>query len=210
MQGPLVVCLCLTKDRLGWLQTSIDCFEVQTYENKALLIVADSARDYEGIDMRGISVLHDPGALVGEKRNSGCFAAELADLIAVWDDDDFSAAGRLANQVQTLQETRKAVTGYSAMKFTDGASWWQFSYSGGFCLGTSLCFTREWWWSHRFEEFQIGQDEKFAADAAAAGQLAEVPDLDLMYATIHPGNTSKRKPQQDSGWSALPGFLWPA
>ena len=70
-------------------------------------------------------------------------------------------------------------------------------------------FRREWWETHRYPEVQVGEEAVFCEAAAAENQLAEVPDLNLMYATIHPRNTSKRRPDQDAGWRALLGFQWP-
>lgn len=218
MSLPLVTCLCLTaKGRQDYLSIAKACFGQQDYPNKELLIVPDSLDDlwkgWETEGPNGQSIMIplrdrvDVALNVGAKRNVGCDAAG-GELIAVWDDDDYSSPGRLSQQVAELQETSKAVTGYRVMKFTDGASWWQFSLPRGFVFGTSLMFTKAWWKEHPFLEINVGEDAGFASDAAEANQLAECPDLNLMYATIHKGNASKRKPTGDSGWLSLPGFEW--
>jgi len=230
------LCLTM-KGREDWLMDALHSFGDQDYPQKELLIIADDFEDVRRVSHllglgsdRGYKAASSPRVVcgsergettysivvsnliankpmnVGEKRNFGCGWA-LGDLIAIWDDDDHSSPGRLSQQVAELQATSKAVTGYREMKFTDGASWWQFRYPRGLVLGTSLMFTKEYWRKHPFLEVNIGGDEGFAADAAAANQLAEVPDLDLMYATIHAGNTSKRK-MTDRGWVSLPGFQW--
>jgi len=202
------------KGREEWLDKAFRCFQAQDYPNRELFVIGDSWDDidpvWEDWVLRGadlhLSCSVREGLNVGQKRNSGCDTA-YGPLIAVWDDDDYSSPGRLSQQVAELQATSKAVTGYREMKFTDGSSWWQFRYPRGLVLGTSLMFTKEYWRKHPFLEVNIGGDENFAADAAAANQLAEVPDLNLMYATIHAGNTSKRK-MTDPGWVSLPGFQW--
>jgi glycosyltransferase involved in cell wall biosynthesis len=192
--------------RKEFLARAVECFQSQTYPNRELLIVADSIEDVRLV--RGVTVLSTSQKLnIGQKRNLGCEAALNTDLIAVWDDDDYSAPGRLAQQVEELRLTSKAVTGYRSMKFTDGFAWWQFSYPRGLVLGPSLLFTWEWWTKNRFPEVQVGEEGIFCRTAAAAGQLAECPDLGLMYATIHEGNTSKRK-TDGPGWVSLPGFQW--
>lgn len=134
----------------------------------------------------------DGSATVGAKRNLGCGLAQ-GRIIAHWDDDDFSSDDRLADQVGRLIETGRAVTGYNAMRFTDGAQWWQYRGGADYALGTSLCYRRDWWQGNRFPAVQIGEDNVFVAAAALAGQLATVDGTEFMHATIHPGNTSPRR-----------------
>lgn len=146
---------------------------------------------------------------VGGKRNLGCSLTQSSDLFAVWDDDDYSSPGRIEQQVKALEVSGKAVTGYSGMKFTDGAKWWQWQYRwpSTFVLGTSLMFRRDWWLEHPFEERHIGQDERFGLRASLEKELMVVSDSNMMYATIHKGNTSKKRMDQP-GWTALRGFEW--
>lgn len=226
---PFVTCLCLTKGRKEWLAGVVDAFNKQDYPGrKELFFVADCWDDidfpctplsHRMCEGRGFSVLRFPGN-VGAKRNEGC-GWSLGSIVAIWDDDDYSAPGRLTQQVETLLSTGKAVTGYTSMTFTDGLDWWRFNYpvdnfalcAEQFVHATSLCFRRDWWETHPFEETQIGQDERFALAASAADQLAPCPDLALMYATIHPGNTSPRVRINGSlvgsNWEPLPGYVSP-
>lgn len=219
---PLVTCLCLTMaGRAEFLKRAFDCFASQTYSNRNLLVIGDSSGDTDeliqdrwgrhepGLDVAIVTACEDDllPLKIGDKRNLGCQWA-LGDLIAIWDDDDYSAPDRLKTQVRELQITGKAVTGFNCMKFTDCSNWWQFAYPDrGFVLGTSLLFRRDWWDKHPFEELAIGEDVRFSAVAHEANQLAEVPDLNLMYATIHAGNSSIKRTDQP-GWRALSGFKW--
>ncbi len=210
-----VTCLCLTRNRRQWLPQAIACFLSQTYEDKELLIVADGdpvgdliPREfrYENSPIQLVRCLE--GMTVGEKRNFGCERAS-GSLIAIWDDDDFSARGRLTCQVRRLQDSGVAVTGYRSMPFTDGSKWWMYQGEPGFAIATSLVFQRAWWEKHPFQPLQVGQDELFAKEALRSGQLLTLDDEGLMYATIHAGNTSPRNigPQNRSfipmteGWS---------
>lgn len=59
-------------------------------------------------------------------------------------------------------------------------------------LGTSLCYRIEYWRAHRFREIQMGEDGVFVHDAAAGAQLSLAPAGELMWASIHAGNTSPR------------------
>jgi O-antigen biosynthesis protein len=136
-------------------------------------------------------------ANIGEKRNFGCDRAR-GDLIAHWDDDDWSAPGRLADQVERLTGSRKAVTGYRSMRFVT-------EYSGGprhwflyenkpptYALGTSLMFRRDWWIGHKFPAKQICEDQDFVATAMLHDELTTAPAGELMYATMHDANTSPK------------------
>jgi glycosyltransferase involved in cell wall biosynthesis len=199
-----VTCLCLTRNRRQWLPQAIRLYQAQTYPNRELLILAD------GDDVRDI-VPDDPSirllqleghAEIGTKRNLGCSRA-LGDVIAVWDDDDYSSPDRLSDQVGRLQSSGKSVTGYRRMRFTNGSKWWEFSYRGMGVIGTSLCFRRDFWALHPFPAKQIGEDFEFAHNAAAARELDCAADAgEMMYATVHSTNTSPRRLQGD-GWKEL-------
>lgn len=225
--SPLVTCLCLTmKGREKFLRRAVDCFLAQTYKNRKLIIVADSWDDLEsdvqlvGRSYEDMAILipqswfpmlrQSNGTLnIGQKRNLGCQSAAGSDLIAVWDDDDYSAPSRIEEQVKHLQQRGASVTAYDRMFFTDGVEWWDFDYPKGFAAGTSLCFTRDWWKSHPFDEGQygmIGEDCRFITEAHQAGVFAPVA-CPQMYATIHSGNTS-RKNTSEPGWRHQPGFQW--
>jgi O-antigen biosynthesis protein len=203
--NPLVTCLCLTRDRRSWLPQAIACFRAQTYEPRELLIVAEG-QDVSDIvpDEPGITLVPLASHLiVGAKRNVGCDFA-CGELIAHWDDDDYSASGRLEDQVRRLLESGRAVTGYASMRFTDGTAWWIYTGPPDFVLGSSLLYRKDWWREHPFPECQIGEDSAFVAVAAAAGQLDVAAYAgDLMAATIHPGNTSLRVIIEGDMWKAL-------
>jgi glycosyltransferase involved in cell wall biosynthesis len=128
---------------------------------------------------------------IGEKRNFGCDRA-TGEYIAHWDDDDFSAPERLADQLARLEQSGKSVTGYHSMRFTDGSRWWRYCGAQTYSLGTALCYRRDWWERNRFDAVQIGEDNRFVMTAAQAGQIVSVDAGELMYATVHGGNTSPR------------------
>lgn len=212
MSNPLVTCLCLTRNRREWLPKAIACFERQTYQERELVIIADGedpVTDLVPKDARiRLMVIGWTSLVVGKKRNIGCQYAQ-GEIIAHWDDDDYSAPHRLAHQVGRLSATGKWVTGYHSMKFTDGMRWWQYRGSAGFVLGTSLCYRRAFWTQHPFAQIQCGQDEAFGATAVRQGTLAAEKDLNLMYATNHAGNTSPRPTGAVSAsWSLLEDFQW--
>lgn len=150
---------------------------------------------------KNIRLIHLESAMqIGAKRNLGCAKAQ-GEIIAHWDDDDFSAPERLTDQINRLRESGKSVTGYHSMKFTDGERWWQYAGALHYSLGTSLCYSRNYWKSNPFPAMQVGEDNALVASAWRQGQLATADAGELMYATNHPNNTSPRV--MGSNWKAL-------
>lgn len=183
--------LLLTRNRRRWLPYALRCARYQTYRPTEILVVADGENVADLIPPT-VRYLHLPGTrTIGAKRNSGVESAR-GELIAHWDDDDFSAPGRLADQVQRLKESGKAVTGYRSMRFTDGERWWLYSGASDYALGTSLCYRRTWWERYRFPESQVGEDNEFIAPARAQRQIVTADAGEFMWATIHRENTSPR------------------
>jgi O-antigen biosynthesis protein len=188
-----VTCLCLTRNRRQWLPQAIESFRQQTYRFAELLILADGedVRDLVPDDER-IRLIHLEGPIqIGDKRNYGCERAR-GGTVAHFDDDDYSAPGRLADQLARLDASGKNVTGYHSMRFTDGERWWKYKGTFNFALGTSLVYRTDWWRRNRFGSVQIGEDNDFVSEAFDAGELATADARDLMHATIHAGNTSPR------------------
>lgn len=78
------------------------------------------------------------------------------------------------------------------MRFTDGAQWWRYKGSPNYALGTSLCYTRSWWKANPFKPTSVGEDNEMVWAAQRANQIVSDDAGEMMYATIHPGNTSPR------------------
>jgi glycosyltransferase involved in cell wall biosynthesis len=188
-----VTALCITRNRRQWLPKAIACFLSQTYHYREMLIIADGedVKDLVPDDDR-IRLIQLEGSMrIGEKRNYGCERAH-GDVIAHWDDDDYSAPDRLKDQIARLTSSGKACTGYRTMRFTDGTHSWMYEGVPLYAVGTSLCYRRDWWASNPFLSKQVGEDGEFLKAAAAAKQIEVADAGNLMYATIHQGNTSPR------------------
>lgn len=199
-----MTCLCLTRNRRSFLPRAIQCFQEQTYPNRELLILSDGVdvRDLVPEDERIRLVAITEGSEIGAKRNFGCEQAN-GEIIAHWDDDDHSAPGRLADQVQRMLTTGLSVTGYHSMRFKDGAEWWQYvGATTMFSLGTALMYRKEWWQSHPFRALQVGEDNDFVHQAVGARALIAVDAGDLMWASIHQGNTSPKQ-MSGSNWNRI-------
>lgn len=185
--------LCLTRNRRSWLPKAIHYFQQQTYRRTELLILADGedVRDLVPDDER-VRLIHlAEQRSIGEKRNFGCSRA-AGDVICHWDDDDWSAPGRIARQIEMLNGSGRSVVGFHSMRFTDGDNWWQYTGAKDYSLGTALCYRREWWQSTPFSPANVGEDNTMVYAAQHAGQIFSEDAGELMYATIHPENTSPR------------------
>jgi glycosyltransferase involved in cell wall biosynthesis len=183
----------------------LNCFLSQTHPEKHLLIVVEKGEAIEDLapcDPR-VAIVYSPrGLTLGAKRNYACEAA-TGELIAHFDDDDWSAPGRLADQVRILEETGLAMTGYRLMKFTDGKHWWRYNGSPDYALGTSLCYRKAWWKANRYPPIPIASDSKVVYAAQAQKQLAVADPRDLMVASVHPAKTN-RLSMTGPSWKALP------
>jgi glycosyltransferase involved in cell wall biosynthesis len=186
--------MCLTRNRRQWLKNAIRSYLGQTYpaSRRELLIVADGEDVHDLLPVaENVRLIHlAEQTTVGQKRNFACSRAR-GEVIAHWDDDDWSEPGRLEDQVEMLVGHTQ-VAGYCSMRFTDGVEWHDYFGPISYALGTSLCYWRSWWEAHPFEPINVGEDNHFVNAAQNAGVLASVPARGLMYATTHAGNTSPR------------------
>jgi O-antigen biosynthesis protein len=203
---PLVSCVCPTTGaRLPFLKQAIACFLAQDYSNKELLIVTDSTNSV-GIHRHLaeapaiVTCIHRPIQL-GAKRNAINEQAR-GEIICHFDDDDWSAPGRISDQIEHLRAGGKPVTGYARMKFTDGSSWWRYK-DPLYPLGTSLCYLKSWWETHRFYDTQVGSDTVLIHAAQLAGEVHAVECGDMMFARVHGGNTNKTPQWETSAWEPL-------
>ncbi len=104
---PLISAICLTRypERSEMLTEALHSFQLQTYPNREIVIVNDGSPLAPAAG--GVTVVNLPKRTsIGEKRNIGTTAAH-GELIAPWDDDDFSMPERL--ELQTAQLYRNNV-----------------------------------------------------------------------------------------------------
>lgn len=167
---PLVCCIMLTRggQRKEMAQRAVNGFNMQSYENKVLVIyntgkypviLLDNGQPYEcwGIEAK-------PAPNFGSLRNASIRAAlhdTGAPLIAHWDDDDWSHPERLIEQVALLQESGADAVGYRTMpmyRSTDDTVWMYRWPSDRYGLDTSLMYRRELWEEKPFPETSRGAD----------------------------------------------------
>lgn len=178
---------------------AVECFLDQTWHDKELIILDDSGAPSfpDGITGPGIRYFSQPGGTIGAKRNKCCELA-AGEIIMHFDDDDYSCPDRITDQVNRILETGAPITGYSSMEFRDGdGNRWLYTGSASYALGTSLAY-RKWYWERtKFIELQRLPDGTFLHEdtvivANSQRCIVSAPAGSMMWASIHPGNTSPR------------------
>lgn len=169
---PLVSCVMLTfPGRERFAAEARGCFEAQTYPNLELVVV-------------------DCAGAVGAKRNMGA-SRSRGEIIAHWDDDDWSHPERIAKQVGLLLESGAEICGVRDIELWDDKTGERWLYTGapGYLVGTSLLYHKEVWRRHPFEPLQIGEDTRFIRGRRTVAH----PDHWMCRARIHAGNTSRKR-----------------
>lgn len=206
---PLVSCIMPTRDRRRFVPQAVEYFARQHYPRRELVIVDDgddSVADLVPAD-ETVRYLQLPRRTVlGAKRNLACETAR-GSVIVHWDDDDWYHARRLDLQVGELLARQADVCGAASLFFVDpgaGAAW-RFRYRGQgrpWFAGTSLCYRREVWSGHPFEERAVGEDNRFVL--GLGGRLmVDVGDADCIVGIVHGGNTSDKR-VRDAQWTGVP------
>lgn len=192
----LVSYLCLTRNRREWLPQAIQSFKAQTWPDRELIILADSVSDVAGIypDDERVTIYVPKDKpywhTIGSKRNAACELAH-GEILANFDDDDWSAPGRIEDQVNRLIDSGKSVTAYKNVRFTDGEKVWiNTNWPMGF--GTSHMFTRDWWKQHPYPDLNDSEDMHFLAAAMKAKQFVVADCGEHLLASIHDANTCPR------------------
>lgn len=149
------------KSRLRWIPQAISQWRNQTWprESRELLLVSED--DLASSLPSDVRFLQLNGAFtVGTKRNVACEHAS-GELIAHWDDDDWSHAARISEQVAELDGCDLA--GYRTMPFHDLVSGdvWHWRGNGFALCGTSMMYRRDYWKENQFKDKQVAEDVEF-------------------------------------------------
>lgn len=243
MSEPSVYCVMLTRDRRDMARKAVEYFIAQTYARKRLVVlesVTSSASGYYFAHARPNSkhigwgdadsgadvVIHSASSLglkdnltIGQLRQVVNLGAQRlgADIIAHWDDDDYSHPNRIAEQVALLQSSGADAVGYSEMLFWDmrpgafaGAWLYRHPDPNYYCLGTSLCYWRKTWEHKPFEATSRGEDRRFITGLKTAAVTAnpwgptDSFGAPAMIARIHGGNTCSRIEAGSEEWKRVP------
>jgi glycosyltransferase involved in cell wall biosynthesis len=203
---PLVSCIMPTGDRRLFVAQAMQYFRRQDYARLELIVVDNGAEPIADVlsDPRVSYLRTNPAATIGEKRNLACEHAQ-GQFVVHWDDDDWQASARVQAQVELLLRTEADVCGSNRVLFyepiTDHA--WLYEYPSRYppwVSGSSLCYTRSFWASHRFANISEGEDARFVRQAPA-NRVAVLNHAPLQVGIIH-GRNASPKLTSGSYWSA--------
>lgn len=193
----MITAIMPTKNRRECVPLAIHCFRQQSYLDIELVILDDGADDVSDLipDDPRIRYRRIPATVLGEKRNMCCALAQ-GEVIVHWDDDDWSAPGRIADQVARLQTSPCSVSGYHQLYWWDErtSTAHQYSFRGNhpYAIGTSLCYWKDWWASHPFEKKNTGEDNDFVNLAVNYRSIISAPGGQMMVCRQHAKSTSQR------------------
>ena len=200
----VVSCLMPTRGRPDFAVDAVSCFRCQTWLEKELVIIDDADNPSFPVPPEYPNIRYERLAKrlpLGAKRNICCSRA-AGEILCHWDDDDWSAPERLADQIARLGTGQ--ITGYHSMRFTDGSRWWHYSGAEDYALGTSLMYRRSYWEQNPFKsDCSVGEDGHFIAPARKFGTIISADAGGMMFATIHHGNSSPRNLAATAQWREI-------
>jgi glycosyltransferase involved in cell wall biosynthesis len=207
---PLVTCIMPTAGRVSLAAQAVCYFQRQDYSQRELVILDDgtvSFAPFVPLDPRIRYLRLEGTRSLGAKRNAACELAN-GELIAHWDDDDWSAPNRLSLQVDALRENQTSqLCGLARLYFFDPlrSRAWTYEHAAGnrpWVAGATLCYRKKFWQRNRFPDVSEGEDTRFVWADRSAG-VCVLTDSSFYVATVHPRNTSPKR-TGDSRWRTLP------
>ena len=194
-QLPRVSCIMPTRDRRAFVAQAVHYFRRQDYPDTELIVVDDGYDEVGDLmpDDSRIRYLRLPSVQsVGAKRNLACQHA-TGDIIAHWDDDDWSAPGRLRSQVPMLLGSDADVCGLSEVlhyRPLRGDGWlYRPSDARHHVAGCSIIYRRSVWAESAFPDVMIGEDSAFVG-RLPAHRVIGLADRSLMVAIVHGRNVT--------------------
>ena len=190
--------ICPTHNRRRYIPSMIACFLSQTYTDSELVIVDDGTDSVADLIPNNPRIkyirLEVPRRTTGSNRNLCCSIAQ-GEFIIHFDDDDWSAPGRIADQVYKLESSGKHVMTYHNFLYwnVDTRKVYRFHPANAHCpcpYGATFCYRKTWWEQHRFDDVRLGEDTNFGRAAERLRQLIYSDAGQFMVVRAHNSNTS--------------------
>ena len=189
---PLVSCLMATRGRPGLMQRAVACFLHQTYAPCELIVVHhaeddDTPKYFDAIDNPRIKVFRAPAnAKLGALRNLTVDKAS-GSYLATWDDDDWSAPRRVADQMRALENSAMVACVLSRVTVIDSTTDQVFISKRRHWEPTMLVRKDA---LPRYEHYlSFGEDRRVVERLRKFNAVAHIERPDLYYYVYHGGNT---------------------
>jgi glycosyltransferase involved in cell wall biosynthesis len=183
-----------TANRRKLLPLAIASFLSQDWPDKELIVIDDSPFP-EGdlfVNVAGCTYLHTAKMTIGAKRNLACEMAS-GDVILHFDSDDWSAPGRVRDQVERMVDSGKQVSGYHTLLFWNTLTSRAYKYVGSpdYSCGTALCYSKSFWEANRFPDKDFDEDNHMVRIARAAKQIVADDGCDHLVCRVHETNITQ-------------------
>ncbi len=143
---PWITCVCVSKNRPGFLKKAIAQFKMQTYQNKDLVVVhegLDESWKETGLPNDWMKVINLPDGSplsLGERRNLSIRNCR-GKYFCLWDDDDWFHCRRLELQMEALMNSGRSASLLGRILLYDGTNHRAYLSSQRCWEGTLLCKT---------------------------------------------------------------------
>ena len=197
-----------TCNRQSLIPVALKCFLSQDWPDKELVVIDDGAAKVEGLVKPwvpdAVYIYRAEKQVIGVKRNLACAAAR-GEVVCHFDDDDWSAAGRVRDQVMRLLESGKQMTGYHSITNWNGMKAYHYVFPvPQYALGTTMCYQKSFWHTHRFPAKDYAEDNDLVYKARDERQLIAVDARQMMVVRSHELCISSPEKLRLSTWPEVP------
>ena len=206
---PMISCIMPTYNRRQFVPNAIRYFLRQDYENKELIIIDDGDDIVKDLIPQAGNIRYfrlDAKISLGAKLNIACEYAR-GNIIANWDDDDWYAFWRLSYQAKAIKSENVLICGINNLLYYDLLNKKAFNYiypkdQRPWLIGSSLCFKKQFWQLHHFEDINIGMDGLFVWKAPSTNIHIHT-DPTFSVHMIHQNNVSPKN-TKSIWWHSYP------
>jgi glycosyltransferase involved in cell wall biosynthesis len=193
-----------TCNREGLIPVALKCYLSQDWPDKELVVIDDGTVKVAGLVKElvpdAVYMYLGEKQTIGAKRNLACEAAR-GEVICHFDDDDWSAAGRIRDQVTRLIESGKQMTGYRSITYWNGTKAYRYvSAVPQYVVGTTMCYQKSFWDRHRFPAKNYAEDNALVYKAGDENQLIAEDARQMMVVRSHASCTSSPERLRQNTW----------
>lgn len=195
MYSPKITCVCVSKNRPGFLQRAIQCFKTQTYPNKDLVIVYEGSNESKPIisdeEIKVVRLQAGSELTLGERRNISIQNC-TGEYFCQWDDDDWYHNKRLEIQMHELIQSGRAACVLNRLILYDGIKHAAYLSSQRYWEGSLLCRTNLITEAIRYPHVNRSEDNSLVADLVQKDHVHHMSAPFLYAYFYHGGNTWDR------------------
>ena len=204
----LVSCIMPTYNRQNFIPVAIKCYLSQDWPDKQLVVIDDGSDTVGKLVKQlvpdAVYIYLPQKQTIGTKRNLACEAAG-GEVICHFDDDDWSAAGRVSDQVMRLVKSGRQMTGYHSITYWNGTTAYRYvSPVPQYALGTTMCYQKSFWHKHGFPAKNYAEDNTLVYKASDERQLIAVDARQMMIVRSHAFCTSSPERLRQNTWPEVP------